>query len=111
MTSIVPTPYAATYSATKIFSDFIALGLQHELCKYNVDVCTWRAFNIKRKPEDPVDFMTCSPEEYVEAALSKCTSGVHYGFWKHELMGLIIENLKDIVPIDIPMKYFASTYK
>ena len=31
ITALVPTPFAAVFSATKIFGDFMAEGLQYEL--------------------------------------------------------------------------------
>jgi 17beta-estradiol 17-dehydrogenase / very-long-chain 3-oxoacyl-CoA reductase len=46
MAAIVPSPYHATYAGTKIFGDFVAQGLQHELYKYGVDICAWRAGEI-----------------------------------------------------------------
>ena len=55
--------------------------------------------------------MKPSPETYVQAAMSKCTSGVHYGYLSHEIVGLIFENLLDIVPMDIPQKWFTGIYK
>jgi hypothetical protein len=55
--------------------------------------------------------MVATPEQYVAAAFSKCTSGVHYGYLPHEIMGLIIENLKDIVPTDVPMKVAANRFR
>ena len=109
MVAIIPTPYAATYSATKIFGDFVAQGLQHELSKYQVDICTVRAVDIQTNPDvPPKSMMEATPDQVVSAMLSKCTSGVHYGYLPHEIVGLIIENLKDIVPIEIPMKFFAN---
>ena len=98
MTALVPTPFAAVFSATKIFGDFMAEGLQYELQRFNVDISIWRMGDIAKGPKEETSLMKPSPEMYVEAAMGKCTSGVHYGYLSHEVMGLIIENLLDIVP-------------
>jgi hypothetical protein len=37
-------------------------------------------------------------EELAEAVFSKCASGVHHGHWKHELIGLVVDQVQDIVP-------------
>lgn len=55
--------------------------------------------------------LVATPEQYVAAAFSKCTSGAHYGFLPHEIMGLFIENLKDIVPADTLMKLAATQFR
>ena len=67
--------------------------------------------DVTQGPNDPATLMKATPEQYVTAAFSKCTSGVHYAYLPHEIVGLLIENLKDIVPIDIPMKFFANMYR
>ena len=67
--------------------------------------------DIAKGPKEEASLMKPSPEMYVEAAMSKCTSGVHYGYLSHEVMGLILENLLDIVPQDIPQKWFSGIYK
>ena len=54
--------------------------------------------DIAKGPKEETSLMKPSPEMYVEAAMSKCTSGVHYGYLSHEVIGLILENLLDIVP-------------
>ena len=72
MTALVPTPFAAIFSATKIFGDFMALGLQYELSRYKVDICTWRMGEIARDPKEQASLIKPTPEEYVQAAMSKC---------------------------------------
>ena len=67
--------------------------------------------SIQENPDEPRSLMVATPEQYAAAALSKCTSGVHHGYTPHEIVGLIIENLKDIVPIELPMKFFANRSK
>ena len=42
--------------------------------------------------------MTVTPEEFVEAALGKCTAGVFYGHLKHEIAGVFIDQVSDILP-------------
>ena len=39
-----------------------------------------------------------TPENYVKHAFSKCTSGVHHGWTNHEIMGLVIDQIQDLVP-------------
>lgn len=112
MCALAPCPYNATFAGTKLFAEFIAQGLQHELHKYAVDICAWRVGEIQQNPNvPPKSMLEATPEQYVSAAFTKCTSGVHYGYLPHEVMGLIIENLKDIVPIEIPMKFFANQFR
>ncbi len=68
MAAIVPVPSVGLYSATKIFTDYLALGLGYELARYNVDVSAWRAAgvstNIIDNPE--TNIMVSSAENYVE---------------------------------------------
>ena len=52
ITGLVPTPFAAVFSATKIFGDFMALGLQYELAQFKIDVCTWRMGEIAKDPKE-----------------------------------------------------------
>ena len=106
--SICPTPYAQTYSATKICGDYIGWGLTEELKKYKVDVCMWRAAHVNTKMIDGhtgADEAGCfgaSPEKYVSDAFSKCTSGVHSAYLPHEIMHLIFTNLKDLFGYGVP---------
>ena len=102
MSSIVPTPFAAVFSSTKQFGDLMALGLQYELSRYRVDICAWRMGEIARDPKEQPSLMKPTPEKYVEAAMGKCRSGVHYGYLPHEIVGIFLENLLDIVPFEIP---------
>lgn len=90
-----------TYCASKKYTDFLAYGLQYELGQYGVDVCAWRPASVSTSlvpgsfKKDP---MSVTPEQLVEACFNKCTSGVHHGHWKHELVGLIIDNMEDLLP-------------
>ena len=67
--------------------------------------------DIARDPTEQTGFLKPTPEMYVEAAMGKCRSGVHYGYLSHEIVGVIIENILDIVPLDIPQKLFTAIYK
>lgn len=100
MAAIVPVPVIGMYSASKIFTDFLAWGLDYELAKFGVDVSAWRAMgvstNILDSPETNV--MIASPEIYVEQAFGKMTSGVHAGYFPHEIVGLIWTNINDVMP-------------
>ena len=40
-----------------------------------------------------------SPDVYAKQALSRCTSSVHSGCFRHDVQILIINNLKDILPL------------
>ena len=46
MAAIVPCPGVAVYSASKIFTDYLAWGLGYELARYKVDVSAWRAAGV-----------------------------------------------------------------
>ena len=50
----------------------MALGLQYELSRYKVDICTWRMGEIAREPKEQASLIKPTPEEYVQAAMSKC---------------------------------------
>ena len=108
--SVSPVPGAATYAATKICGDYLAWGLTEELKKYKTDVCTWRAaqVNTKMNGDDGVGCMGASPEYYVASAFSKCTSGVHSAYLPHEIMHLILTNLKDLFGYSPPMWFFSK---
>ena len=40
-----------------------------------------------------------SADVYAKQALSRCRSGVHSGCFRHDVQILIINNLKDILPL------------
>jgi len=106
MASLAPIPGLNSYAASKIFTDYVAWGLMGEL-KY-VDVSAWRAAGVSTKiignPE--TNPMVASPETYVRQAFSKMTSGVHAGYFGHELMHLFWMNVNDVLPI----KYCANSF-
>ena len=110
MAAIVPIPNVGIYSASKIFTDFLAWGLQYELARYGVDVSAWRAAgvstNILDNPEP--DMMVSSAENYVSVAMSKVTSGVHAGYFPHELIHLFWTNVNDIMPQSLCVKFFRD---
>mmetsp|Transcript_25035 Transcript_25035/g.31323 ORF Transcript_25035/g.31323 Transcript_25035/m.31323 type:complete len:105 (+) Transcript_25035:612-926(+) len=101
MASLAPIPTIGLYAASKIFTDFVAWGLMYELSKYSVDVSAWRAAgvstNIIGNPE--TNIMVASPKRYVSEAFEKMTSGVHSGYFMHEIIHLVWTNLNDILPI------------
>ena len=49
-----------------------------------------------------------TPEEYVAAGLSKCASGVHSGYFFHEIMHLAWTNINDIAPVELCMGFFNN---
>ena len=112
MAAICPIPNGAVYSASKIAGDFIGWGLTEELKKYKTDVCMWRAAGVSTKIINSPGTNCCvaSPEQYVAAAFSKCTSGVHSAFCTHEIMHLFISNIKDIFGVGPPMWFFSKLF-
>ena len=99
MSAIAPAPKSSIYAASKIAGDFIGFGLTSELKEYNVDVCMWRAGVVVTKligdGQEP-NCLNPTPEQVVESAFSKCTSGLHSAFFSHEVMHLVATNLKDL---------------
>ena len=112
MCAVAPSPYAAVNSATKIAGDFIGWGIREELKKYKTDVCMWRAGPVSTKlsGNPKPDLMTPTPEQYVEAALGKCTSGAHAGYFIHEIVHLFLSNIKEIFGIAPGMKVFNGIF-
>ena len=106
MAAIAPVPGVCSYASSKIFTDFLAWGMQYELGKY-CDVSAWRAAGVSTKiigsPE--TNIMVASPETYVNQAMGKMTSGVHSGYIMHEIIHLIWTNLNDLLPI-----FFCQTF-
>ena len=68
----------------------------------------WRAAGVATKiigtPDTNV--MVASPEAYVHAAMGKVTSGVHSGYFPHELVGLFWNNINDVLPQTLCVKFF-----
>ena len=52
-----------------------------------------------------------TPDQYVAAALSKCNSGVHSGYWVHEIIHLVWTNINDIAPMEVCMTFFNKLLK
>lgn len=90
------------YCSSKLFTDFVSHGLAYELSSFGVDVCAFRPAGVRTNMTAGAiaddDAMSVSAEELAEAVFSKCTSGVHHGHWKHELIGLVVDSVQDIVP-------------
>lgn len=113
MAAVVPIPGIAVYSATKILNDFLAWGLQAELADKNIDVCGWRAAGVSTNmtKNEKTSLFTVTPEHYVKCGFSKVTSGVHSGYFVHEIMHTIVQNMKDVLPLSVPMKMFETFIK
>ena len=90
------------YCSSKLFTDFISQGLQFELSSIGTDVCAFRPAGVRTNMVAGLiaddDVASVSADELVEAVFSKCTSGVHHGHFKHEIIGLLIDSIQDIVP-------------
>ena len=73
----------------------------------------WRAAGVHTKAgggaveNNPTE---ATPEQYVEGAFRKCTSGVHSAFWVHELLNLNISNLKDLFGFSVPKFFFSKLF-
>lgn len=106
MAAVAPVPLAAVYSATKIFTDYIAWGLGYELARYRVDVSSWRAAAVDIGNTTDKNIMVLSADNYVAQAFGKMTSGVHSGYLPHELLHLFWTNVNDVFPISLCQKFF-----
>ena len=73
----------------------------------------WRAAGVATKIIGNPDTnpMTASPEDYVTQAFSKMTSGVHAGWFAHEILHLIWTNLLDIVPQSVCAGFFGALFR
>ena len=114
MASLAPIPGIGLYAATKIFTDFLTWGLITELAKYQVDVAGWRAAGVATKiiGSPKVDNpMMATPEQYVHSAFGKVTSGVHAGYFPHEIAHLLWTNLNDILPISYCQTFFRKMFE
>lgn len=100
LAAIAPIPNGAVLSATKILNDFLAWGLEYELAEHSIDVMSWRAAGVSTKMNgyEKPNLLTVMPEHYVACGFSKVTSGVHSGYFGHELLHVFFTNLKDIFP-------------
>ena len=66
-------------------------------------MCCWRAAGVQTKLINAGEATESTlfepiPYDYARHALSKCTSGVHHGWPAHEIVGMVIENIDDVVP-------------
>ena len=52
--------------------------------------------------------MVATPDQYVSHAMSKVTSGVHAGYFPHEIVGLIWSNINDIMPSTFCSGFFKA---
>lgn len=88
--------WLSVYSASKIFCDFISQGLSFELRGTGIEVACFRPAAIEASnKKHPV---CLPPKEIAEACLNKANSSIHFGALKHELMGLMVEQLSDLWP-------------
>lgn len=110
MAAITPIPGLSLYSATKIYTDYVTQGLSAELAKYKIDVSGWRAMGVSTNMTNntQTNVMVATPELYVKRAMSKVTSGVHAGYFPHELVGLFWTNVNDLMPQSFCTGFFKK---
>ena len=107
-----PIPFAATYSASKRFVDFMTWALAEELSTHGVDVCCWKAATVSTKMTKYArGLIAVSPQSYASQALSKCTSGVNSGAFSHELIYAFLQCISDVVPMSLIIKVFGKRAK
>mmetsp|Transcript_17914 Transcript_17914/g.30469 ORF Transcript_17914/g.30469 Transcript_17914/m.30469 type:complete len:104 (+) Transcript_17914:702-1013(+) len=41
-----------------------------------------------------------TPTQCIRASLQKCTSGLHFGAFQHELLGIFLTNVMDLLPLE-----------
>ena len=83
-----------------------------ELSDYNVDVCCWKVATVSTKmTKYAKGFMTMKPWDFAEAALSRCTSGMNAGCFKHDILYSLLLTLMDIVPRWLIIKIAAKGAK
>ena len=113
LASIVPIPGGAVYSATKILNDFLCWGLEYELADQKIDVMAWRAAGVSTNMigNEKPSLMTVTPEHYVKCGFSKVTSGVHSAYFMHELVHVIVSNMKDVLPLSVPQYLFGKFFE
>lgn len=114
MASLAPLPIVGLYAATKIYNDYVAWGMMYELTRFKVDVSTWRAAGVAtkiigQKGGNP-NLMMATPEDYVEQAMGKMTSGVHAGWFAHEVLHLVWTNINDIFGFYLCQKFFYKLF-
>lgn len=97
--SIADAPYGATYGAGKLFNDFLTHALNFELANINVDVQCLRPAGVVTGLVQPGEVpLSISADELANYVFNKMTAGVHFGHWKHEFMGNMIESIGEIWP-------------
>lgn len=52
--------------------------------------------------------MNVSPEQCINASLSKCTSGLHFGALQHEVVGTMLTCVLDLIPFESRMLLTAQ---
>lgn len=112
--SISHAPYGATYGAGKLFGDFLTRALNFELANINVDVQCLRPAGVITGLVQPGEFpMTITADELANYVFNKMTAGVHFGHWKHEFIGNMIQSIGEILPIfpSIAMRKVCEDFK
>ena len=102
--SIAPMPYVQLYAATKMYCDFITEGLIYELKEFGIDVMGIRSFGIADDDYVPTSMykklMNVKARDCIEASLGKCTSGLDFGALQHEVLGTLMTNIMDMLPLE-----------
>jgi short-subunit dehydrogenase len=80
LASIAPFPYVGVLGASKLFGDFLVEPLNYELKEYGIEMTAVRPVsvitNLTRDHLAKDDKVSCTPEQCVQGACSKVTSGI-----------------------------------
>ena len=92
LAAIAPVPNGAVAAATKILNDFLTMGLEYELAEHSIDVMSWRPALVATSMSGVTkpDWFTVTPEHFVECGFAKVTSGVHAGYFAHEILHCVL---------------------
>lgn len=98
-----------------MFCDVITEGLNYELKEYGVDVLGIRSFglmSVNKKTSIQTGvyrrFFNVTADQCFRESMSKCTSGLIFGSWQHEVLGIFIQNVMDLMPFESRMLITSS---
>ena len=83
-------------------------ALREELATHGVDVCGWKAATVSTKmTRYAKGLLAVTPATYAQQALSRCTSGVNAGAFKHDVAYTLVLCLADVLPLAL-LRYVSS---